>query len=1015
MFSVLDNRRESNVTRQNLLESLLRECQQPTQPLLSELLQYFFQTESSSALTLIKQFNDTGKEQSKILIDHLNNQGLKQSNRHSGLITHTDINSHEEQEKVAHTMKLFRILCLIIHKQGHGLPSLIKDSLLLTNCLQTITRCKDDSSILAQACYFFAALTTTLPSEIVQQTDAILNIFKSTCKYLYKNWESLQHLSIQTTAHSLDNVQLWIVNQSAHALFYTLYTTYPCNFIYQIQREFNRNDNMNVFERIFIPMFQRVRLNPRLLDTDRKRELDKDKRSKQDSYQIIYEARKLSLDPLFGREPPAHRNWMHQEMKKILPFHQFKRQSPSRSLNQLNEEHPTSKDLRTPVEISSKRSSGSPFQKFKEKLRSFVRSSSSTPTTTISTPDVGVINNSNNNSNTLSVPTISSTMLTSPSPALATDIRAVKTMPELPSNSDPSVSSSCSTPLMQRNDQEHQNFVKTVINTISSRYDQRNLPSHWTKILGRYDPTVLTTTVPHRQAIFYVSPSEHSLDNQSQTQPHHHIHIDDSSPTSSNEKRQRCASASCASSQHVHSPVLAAPTTSTDDILSRTQSLSTKQRTRYSTNLSHTSGPFGHKTHLSHQTEYDEDDQDDNVLVAGRPGVDPWTTNIPAELYSSFETKNSLIDDIVWNDHDFISIPHFDFNDIVTANSSPTELKRFDRLYECHSSYEIFLTEQYKKIWENLWAKQKTHQKHFNDLQAAQGFKETLQFELYGHIKDELKIHENTSKCLSDENSLLGGKVVELGKVKSRRKPTTSSEERNKELREVETHCEQLRKTVNNDALKLHNLRLELEDHEKNTKLGNEHIDQLKTLTQNITHLNDLNKQLECAYLRFNDEIPIQTHNPSLTSNLLAHHDEEQQQQLHPYTSTSSTTTNGRDENSELDSVSLNDEHRDEMDDIHQQDNTQTEDYDKLLAEIIEILTNQNSNTDISQAEIEDTAYNLLLEYMTTKMTMQDYLLEHNTQYFDLYLDSQRDFIAQMEQQVSLHHSNLEQMRNVAI
>lgn len=66
MFSVLDNRRESNTIRQNLLESLLRECQQPTQPLLSELLQYYFQTESSSALTLIKQFNDTGREQSKV-------------------------------------------------------------------------------------------------------------------------------------------------------------------------------------------------------------------------------------------------------------------------------------------------------------------------------------------------------------------------------------------------------------------------------------------------------------------------------------------------------------------------------------------------------------------------------------------------------------------------------------------------------------------------------------------------------------------------------------------------------------------------------------------------------------------------------------------------------------------------------------------------------------------------------------------------------------------------------------
>jgi hypothetical protein len=39
---------------------------------------------------------------------------------------------------------------------------------------------------------------------------------------------------------------------------------------------------------------------------------------------------------------------------------------------------------------------------------------------------------------------------------------------------------------------------------------------------------------------------------------------------------------------------------------------------------------------------------------------------IPSELYICLETKNSIMDDLVWNDHDFISIPHFDFNDIVT-------------------------------------------------------------------------------------------------------------------------------------------------------------------------------------------------------------------------------------------------------------------------------------------------------------------------------------------------------------
>ena len=74
-----------------------------------------------------------------------------------------------------------------------------------------------------------------------------------------------------------------------------------------------------------MPMFQLVRFNPYLIDSDRKRELDKVKNLRQSSCNVIYEARKLSLDPLFGRESPINDNWMHQEMKKILPFHHFKR------------------------------------------------------------------------------------------------------------------------------------------------------------------------------------------------------------------------------------------------------------------------------------------------------------------------------------------------------------------------------------------------------------------------------------------------------------------------------------------------------------------------------------------------------------------------------------------------------------------------------------------------------------------------------------------------------------------
>jgi hypothetical protein len=39
---------------------------------------------------------------------------------------------------------------------------------------------------------------------------------------------------------------------------------------------------------------------------------------------------------------------MHQEMKKILPFYQFKRQSPARSMDQLSDGFRSTNELATP-------------------------------------------------------------------------------------------------------------------------------------------------------------------------------------------------------------------------------------------------------------------------------------------------------------------------------------------------------------------------------------------------------------------------------------------------------------------------------------------------------------------------------------------------------------------------------------------------------------------------------------------------------------------------------------------
>jgi len=191
---------------------------------------------------------------------------------------------------------------------------------------------------------------------------------------------------------------------------------------------------------------------------------------------------------------------------------------------------------------------------------------------------------------------------------------------------------------------------------------------------------------------------------------------------------------------------------------------------------------------------------------------------------------------------------------------------------------------------------------------------------------------------------------------------------------------------VNNETLKLTNLRSEFDENEKEIKLSNERLDKLKILTQNLTHLNDLNQQLECQYLRFTDDMQTNIHSQLLVSNLSAR-DGDIDDEQHQYHSTSSTATNnGHEENSEFDSVSFNEDNREEFDDIQQNTDGVLENYDQLLTDIIEYLTNQSKITMISirlnsysiifldlddQSDIENRAYNILLEYMESKTNMQ--------------------------------------------
>ena len=53
-------------TRQHLLDSFKRECQQTNQPLIVRLIEHYFQTESPNVLLVIKQICETEKDQPKV-------------------------------------------------------------------------------------------------------------------------------------------------------------------------------------------------------------------------------------------------------------------------------------------------------------------------------------------------------------------------------------------------------------------------------------------------------------------------------------------------------------------------------------------------------------------------------------------------------------------------------------------------------------------------------------------------------------------------------------------------------------------------------------------------------------------------------------------------------------------------------------------------------------------------------------------------------------------------------------
>ncbi|CAF0721396.1 unnamed protein product [Didymodactylos carnosus] len=996
-----------------LIKALVNECEHSADTM-NYVLDYYFQTESENIIIILKKINETNEAQSKMFLERLHAHGLKQCIKSSAVIDSTS--GYDDSEKSAHTMKVFRLLCLIIHSNEQWLHRIVKDT-VMKDCLQAILNKREDPSILVQGCYFFSALTTTIPSELARYREQILNVFKAVCDYL----------------------------------------------------EYNRHENRKTMEHVVLPMFQHVRLNPRLIDGDKNKEVEKDKWRSYECHDLIYESRNICLNPTFGSEPPSHRNWMHELMKRVLPFQHLKEPHTGDSISsQIANEQTTYKDemiLATgDNNISNKRRSTASGENIPTKLinifnRIFRSSSVSTNPKHLSTSpnnNLGTNENIPSSSLHIHIPPIQQTILTQADSLHSSG--SVPIMRKVNMNADAGIlitPESLKQGTLTTRQSEHQAYIKTVIDALNKLYDKewppalalffginevKVLPSH-TFVSEQQQQQQQHHATTADNILFYLSASEHSLQNIEDE------NSSDSLTTPNTRIRSSSSSSATATCHCVNSPILPPAPENDNGKFSRTYSLSSKQRrTHEHPTLCHR--PIPSPTTIKPSRVYHSPTAEKEYFITKplkEPSASPpspsllsadqqiilikktdeyLTTNLLSEQVSptnvmennavnidnygqkgeSIFNKSTQCGDLWLIDVPselFIKDGDSDIQDISSCTNkivdqlslstvNSTEFKqmhhnsnkRHIRLQECQLNYEEFLCNQYKKKYDKMCQKQKHNHRQTNELLATNGFIRTTKSEIELYLNDELNLLEHHSNMLSDENNDLRRLVVTSQKNTRRRKQPLQLN--TNELDQMEKNFNETQKAVDGDYYKLENMKVSLDEREQNVNLPLDSLEQLKYLNQNVLQLDAINQDLECEIIRLNqgdDRI-----------NLLNH-------------SHGQYGSGGGDTESDLDSLSLYDNENEQ-----QLQEDETENFDQLLNDAIKLLEEQNEDNSLNHDEIETEAFNRVLSYMENKTHMQNLLLDHNTYYSELYLSVQNNYMAEIQNELLLNQQAYTQL-----
>ncbi|XP_043481993.1 hamartin [Leptopilina heterotoma] len=268
LFSLLESNKPNEVDE---IKTVLHEHFLSTKDnwLVNGLFEYYLSTNSNRAVDVLAKVREP---HDKHLLDRLYEALAKPSNQGQKLLTLTLL-GHVSRRQPTWLFKLanhplFKELLKLLKTEGETL-SLMSALLLLVTLLPMI------------------------PGVLGPHLHDIFEVFARLVTFYYNQ---ASQLSLQnSTSVEWDRIYFLHLQVGLYSLFHRLYAMYPCNFVYYLQQQYQRDSDPTFFYTVQ-PMLESVKMHPLLITTSKDAEISQQRWKKMEHHDVVAECDKYTID-----------------------------------------------------------------------------------------------------------------------------------------------------------------------------------------------------------------------------------------------------------------------------------------------------------------------------------------------------------------------------------------------------------------------------------------------------------------------------------------------------------------------------------------------------------------------------------------------------------------------------------------------------------------------------------------------------------------------------------------------